>query len=187
MPAGPIVRIAPGEVHIHDVDFYEILYSTRSKYSKLPAWRWRFGLWHSTFDTVDHDHHHIRRQPLASFFSQLKVQDFSPQLQRMTDRMVDTLLREYKGTGRVVSLTWAWSAVAMDAVTYYTFARNYDATGYPGFEAPFMISMNNLISSLHTMENFPWLLFLLKALPNWLAEVLSPDMKSVFDWHKVSI
>ncbi|KAJ6164164.1 cytochrome P450 [Penicillium chermesinum] len=144
---GPIIRINPWEVHISDPDFYNQLYTATAKYKKPEDWRFRFGLENSTFDTIDHDHHHRRRGPLGTFFARSKILEFSAYIQQQTDRMVNRLQDEYRG--QVVCLNEAWGALTMDIITFYAFGLSYNFLDYPDFKAPFTTAIQHLARSLH--------------------------------------
>lgn len=51
---GPIVRINPWEVHIADPDFADVMLAGNSQFDKKIEWKARFGIPHSTFDTIEH-------------------------------------------------------------------------------------------------------------------------------------
>ena len=69
---GPIIRIIPWEVHISDPEFYDALYSTKSHFNEIEAWKHHFGFPLSIFDTIQHDHHHRRRGALNLVFHDRK-------------------------------------------------------------------------------------------------------------------
>ncbi|MCJ1396150.1 hypothetical protein MMC18_009039 [Xylographa bjoerkii] len=183
---GPIIRINPWEIHIANPEFHEILYSTKSRYNKIEALKYRFGLPLSSFDTIDHDHHHRRRGAIALHFSRQKVIDFSPYIQSLADKLSKRLTVEYGGTLKVVNLNEAYAAFVSDAITYYTFAFSYNFLDYPDFVTPFTTSIRKLALSLHMAGHFPWLLKLLQTLPDTALATLNPMMKPVFDFHNVS-
>lgn len=51
---GPIVRISPWEVHIADPEFLSVILDNKSQFDKKIEWKYRFGIPHSTFDTIEH-------------------------------------------------------------------------------------------------------------------------------------
>ncbi|KAF2259791.1 cytochrome protein [Lojkania enalia] len=180
---GPIIRITPWEVHIRDAEFYDELYSAKSRFSKMPHLMHRFNIPLSTFDVVEHDHHHRRRAIVAPFFTRQKVIDFSPYVTTRIEKLCKILETQYKGTGKVVILNEAWGALVTDALTWYTSALSYDFLDYPGFQAPFTTAIRNLAYSIPVSTHFPWFVAIMKALPESLIAVLDPQMKAVFDFH----
>ena len=184
--SGPIVRINPWEVHIADPDFYEILYSTKSRYDKIAALKYRFGIPLSSFDTIGHNHHHQRRSAIGPYFARQKVNDFSPYIQTLALKLCDKLNREYGGKNRVVNLNEAYAAFVSDAITWYTFAFSYDFLDFPDFVTPFTTSIRKLAMSLHVAGHFPWLLKLLQSVPDSVVGLLNPMMVPVFQFQRVS-
>ncbi|KAL3424016.1 cytochrome P450 [Phlyctema vagabunda] len=180
---GPIIRVNPWEVHISDPEFYEVLYSTKSKHDKLERLKYRFGLPLSTFDAIHHNYHHRRRAAVGPYFSRQKVVDFSPYIQTCADKLCSRLLSEYRGSSRVVNINEAWAAFVSDPITFYTFAFSYDFLNFPDFITPFTTSIRKLAQSLHLAGHFPWILTVLQAIPESLLAVLNPDMIPVFQFH----
>ncbi|KAK1485983.1 cytochrome P450 [Colletotrichum tamarilloi] len=111
---GPIVRITPWEVHIADPDFYEVLFNNKTRYSKIEKLRYRFGLHLSSFDTIDHAHHHLRRSAISPFFAKQKVAGFSSQMQSMADKMVDRLATGYSEKVKPVNMNEAYAAFILN-------------------------------------------------------------------------
>ncbi|KAI3541420.1 cytochrome P450 [Colletotrichum filicis] len=180
---GPIVRITPWEVHIADPDFYEVLFNNKTRYSKIEKLRYRFGLHLSSFDTIDHAHHHLRRSAISPFFAKQKVAGFSSQMQSMADKMVDRLATEYSDKVKPVNMNEAYAAFVSDAINYYTFAISYNFIDYPDFVTPFTTSIRKLAMSLHMAGHFPWLLTMLQTLPESVTQILNPLMVPVFRFH----
>lgn len=48
------MRINPWEVHIADPDFADVMLAGNSQFDKKIEWKARFGIPHSTFDTIEH-------------------------------------------------------------------------------------------------------------------------------------
>ncbi|KAI9642742.1 hypothetical protein NHQ30_008473 [Ciborinia camelliae] len=180
---GPIVRITPWEVHIHDPEFYDVLFNAKSHFDKIESLRFRFGLPLSSFDTIQHNHHRMRRDAIAPYFSRQKVNNFAPEIQRLATKLCDRLTSEYANTSRVINLNEAYAAFVSDAITYYTFAFSYDFLDFPDFITPFTTSIRKLAMSLHTAGHFPWILTLLQSVPDNIVGLLNPMMKPVFEFH----
>ncbi|KAJ6443714.1 Polyketide synthase [Purpureocillium lavendulum] len=180
---GPIVRITPWEVHIADPEYYEVLFNGKTRYSKIEELRYRFGLHLSSFDTIDHAHHHLRRSAVSPFFARQKVIDFSPRIQEMADRMVARLATEFGGRVKAVNMNEAYAAFVSDAINYYTFAISYNFLDYPEFVTPFTTSIRKLAMSLHTAGHFPWILTIMQAVPESVVQLLNPLMVPVFQFH----
>ncbi|KAH8749227.1 cytochrome P450 [Diaporthe sp. PMI_573] len=182
---GPIIRINPWEVHIADPEFYDVLYSSKSRHSKPEAWRYRFGLPLSTFDVIHHDQHRYRRQAIAPPFSRKRVLEYEPSIQKYVNRMCDRILGDYRGTQRPVCLDEAYAALTSDVINDHSFGISYDFLEYPDFRTPFTTSIRKLAMSLHVSGHFPWFLSLMQSLPESVLAIINPDMKPVFEFHGV--
>ncbi|OTB08285.1 hypothetical protein M426DRAFT_264912 [Hypoxylon sp. CI-4A] len=180
---GPVVRISPWEVHIADPDFVDTFYANTSKFDKKIEWKYRFGLPHSTFDTIEHHHHRARRSAVAPFFSKQKIGGITDYIASKCQRLCDRLESEYKQYDRPVTLNKCLTAFTFDIITYYAFARSFDYVERPNFDAPFSDAAKELATTLHTMGHFPWLLSILQSLPRSLSKAINPTMGHVFTFH----
>ncbi|KAI1361347.1 cytochrome P450 [Xylaria arbuscula] len=180
---GPIVRISPWEVHIADPDFVDTLFSSNSQYEKKREWKYRFGIPHSTFDTIEHHHHRLRRSAIAPFFAKQKIAGITDYISSKAQRLCDRLEAEYKTAGRPANLSEGLTALTFDIITYYIFARSFEYIERPNFEAPFTNAAKKLATTLHTMGHFPWLLTILQSLPNSVALAMNPTVGAVVEFH----
>ncbi|OQE43133.1 hypothetical protein PENCOP_c003G00741 [Penicillium coprophilum] len=155
---GPLIRINPWEVHIADAEFYQTLYSNKSRYSKPKAWKYRFELPLSTFDVIEHDHHRRRHQAVSPFFSRQRVFEYLPYVQERVDQMCKRLETGYPGKYLPVSLDDAYAALTSDVINYYSFGPS-------------------------SLWSPPIFLALIQSLPPSVVAILNPDMKPVFDFH----
>ena len=184
--AGPIIRINPTELHISDPDFHDVVYSSSAQYDKLKAWRDRLGSPSALLSTVEHDVHHHRRLALNPYFSKRQINDFAPYIQERAIQFCERLLREYKGTSKVLAINDAWAALATDVIMYYGFAWSYDCLSCPDFIAPFTKSVKQIALSIHTSEHFPLFLKFLQSVPDSVVGIINPGMRPVFRFQNVS-
>ncbi|KAL8728916.1 MAG: hypothetical protein Q9166_005083 [cf. Caloplaca sp. 2 TL-2023] len=180
---GPIVRINPWEVHFADPDFYDVLYSSKSRYSKIDHLKYRFGTPTASFDTTEHGHHAKRRGAMNPFFSRQRILNYSSYAASRVERLCKRLETEYKGTSKVLCFNDAWASLTTDVINYYSFAISYDFQDYPDFVAPFTKSIKLLAQSLHLVGHFPWILSLLQSLPESVVGILNPAMVPVFQFQ----
>lgn len=115
--SGPIVRINPDELSIHDPAFYNDIYVTESRRRTEHYDVFIKGI---DFDashllTQDHDLHKRRRKPLEPFFSRMGIQRLQPMLAEISLKM-ETRLRELAGTRKVIRLDHLFSAFSGDII-----------------------------------------------------------------------
>ena len=183
---GPIIRINPTELHVSDPNFHDVVYSSSAPYEKVKAWRDRFGLPFAVISTVEHDLHHNRRVALNPYFSKRQINDFTPYIQERALQLCERLLREYKGSSKVVTVNDAWATFATDIIMYYGFAWSYDFLSYPDFIAPFTNSIKELVLTTHVAGHFPMFLRFLQSVPDSVVGIINPAMQPVFKFQNVS-
>lgn len=86
---GPIIRISPEEVHILDPDFYDEIYAGPSR--KRDKWSFfcnAHGVPQSSFATVKHETHRMRRAALNPFFSKQKVRSLQPRIENVVNNLL---------------------------------------------------------------------------------------------------
>ena len=124
---------------------------------------------------------------LNPYFSKRQINDFSPHIQQCAEKLCNRLLREYKGTSKVVTLNDAWAVYATDIILFYSFAWSYDFLDYPDFIAPFTTSIKELANFVHIAGHFPWFLTLLQSLPDSALGIINPAIIPVFQFQNVSL
>lgn len=131
---GPIIRVNPDELSIHDPSFYNEVYVTRNirctnNYDHLlkginfagkvqPKPKWDTisdGRSDSHFLTADHDLHRKRRKPLEPFFSRAGVTNLQPMLSELARRM-ETRIQEFKDQHLPIRLDHVFTAFTGDAI-----------------------------------------------------------------------
>ncbi|MCJ1423011.1 hypothetical protein MMC29_000892 [Sticta canariensis] len=180
---GPIIRINPWEIHISDPEFYDVVYSSNTRFEKIERFKYRFGGPTGVQATVEHDIHHRRRVALNPYFSKRQIVDFSGQIQTCAERLCQRLANEYRGTSRVVTLNNVWAAFSTDIIILYAFAFSYDFIEYPDFVAPFTTSLIEMTKFTHFAGHFPWLLTFLQSVPDAVLGVVNPAMRPVFQFQ----
>ncbi|KAK8079184.1 hypothetical protein PG994_002991 [Apiospora phragmitis] len=108
---GPILRINPAHLHIHDPDFLDGIYSSGNRHKRnRDAWFYRSErdgpLGWSLFQTVEHDVHRLRRAALSPFFSKRNIHALEGLVLGKIDELVARLAAAHR-TGEVVPLLHA--------------------------------------------------------------------------------
>lgn len=113
---GPIIRINPYEIHVYTPEFYEELYSNKGK--RRHKWYWAtkaFAADESTFATVLHEPHRIRRAALNAFFSKGQVRQLQPMIQSTVNKLLERF-KTFQETGNVMRLDVAFAAYSAGKV-----------------------------------------------------------------------
>ncbi|KAF2757488.1 trichodiene oxygenase [Pseudovirgaria hyperparasitica] len=129
---GPIVRISPYEIHIHDPAFYEKLYRQDGRWNKY-GWAWdALNGPGATIHTVDHDLHRRRRVPVNPYFSKASVARKHGMIQGHVKELLDRL-DESAAAGSTVNIGGALTALAYDVATDFVLGKSYGLLQHPTF------------------------------------------------------
>ncbi|KAK3302990.1 cytochrome P450 [Chaetomium strumarium] len=181
---GPIVRIAPNEVHIQDPTFYDVLFSQSRHCDKRKDFAHRFNNEMSGFATPEHDIHRMRRAAINPFFSKRKIAQYAPHIQRHMDRLVNRVKSEFVGNDSILNLSDMWSAFTADVVVGYIFEKPYDFILSPDFRAAFTDATMALMKPVHWITFFPWPFKLAKMLPGRLVRSISSTLGAVIEYQE---
>jgi hypothetical protein len=181
---GPVVRIAPNEVHLSDPSNYDKIYSIGGKFYKDGVFYRGTGDEHSAFACVSNEDHRRRRAPMESFFSRRAVLELEGVVRDKVGK-VCRLVEERTGQGKVVDLYAAFRAVSMDVITEYAFDSCWDQLDQPDLGRWFSEMGRNIGVSFWIFQQFPFLLKLMKALPASVTRRLGPAMSDMLDCQEV--
>ncbi|KAI0503427.1 cytochrome P450 [Xylaria bambusicola] len=166
---GPIIRVNPEELFIHDPAFYNELYVTEStrRTNHYDSFAQGIGFDGCHLLTVDHDLHRARRKPLEPYFSRMGVSRLQSMLAEVALHL-ETRLREYTGSGKVIRLDHAFTAYTGDII-----GRMCLDTDDPGdrflsredFSADWSWIMQMIVRSVPLFSGFPWIIRLLNPIP----------------------
>ncbi|KAI0532735.1 cytochrome P450 [Xylaria digitata] len=114
---GPVIRVNPEELFIHDPEFYNDLYVAEStrRTNHYDNFAQGIGFDGCHLLTVEHDLHRARRKPLEPYFSRMGISRLQPMLAEVALHL-ETRLREYAGTGKIVRLDHAFTAYTGDII-----------------------------------------------------------------------
>ncbi|KUI53796.1 Trichodiene oxygenase [Cytospora mali] len=121
---GPIVRINPLHIHIHDPDFLDPIYAPPGRQKRhTDPWfsiATESGMmgW-SLLQTTDHQLHQVRRAAISRFFSKSAVRQLEGLIMEKVDRLLDRLATMYRTGKPEVNLTHAMAALTMDVISSY--------------------------------------------------------------------
>jgi cytochrome P450 len=183
---GPIIRISPHELHIDDPEFYDELYVGASvrKTDKYARSAHAFGGPNASFGTVQHNQHRVRRGVLNPFFSKRSVVELSPIIQSKISHLLDRL-RILKGAGEPVDLVLAYTALTVDIITEYAFARSMDNLDRLDWGRSWHKLVRDSSRLFHTGKQFPRLIRALFSLPDSVAQAMNPDLALFGVLHKM--
>ncbi|ODM21992.1 hypothetical protein SI65_02836 [Aspergillus cristatus] len=181
---GPVVRINPHELHVHEFDFYNQLYTAGGRTRHKWYWASRaFGADSSTFATERHEDHRMRRSALNPSFSTAQVRKLEPLIQGRVDSVMRRV-RQFKEDGSVLPLDVMFGAFSADVITEYAFRRPGRKVEAPDFDDDFHTACINGGKQLFLTRQFPWLLKVVRTIPPHMTLKFNPSMSSFFAMHK---
>lgn len=90
------MRINPEELHFNDIAFVDEIYAARGRKRDKQKHFLNFvagPITMSSFATLDHDHHRLRRSALNKFFSRGQIAKLESLVQDMVKRLCDKMIR----------------------------------------------------------------------------------------------
>lgn len=159
---GPVVRIGPDELHIFDIDSYNEIFKSGTKFNvdvyihQNPIFRG------SLLGVPKVQDAKPRRDAYLPYFSKQSVRKLEPLLQNITDRLFANLDRHMEG-GRTIDLTRAFRCFTLEVVAQYCFAARVDAVSTPNFRHPMIQAFLQLPKAHRPKQYFPKLYSLIEA------------------------
>lgn len=172
---GPIVRISPWELHVDDPNFYEVLYSRDSPRNKYKFYANMFGNERATIAVLDHAHHRLLRSNMNPYFSMARVRQLEPEIQTLANKLCDRL-GSFRGTGVPINMQHAFSCFATDIISDYTMGTGFHFLDTPDFSPSWSETLSGIAKSSAFFKPFPWLLVIMKSLPDEFVAWLNPGM-----------
>ncbi|KAF5361514.1 hypothetical protein D9758_006134 [Tetrapyrgos nigripes] len=177
---GPVVRVAPNELHFSNPRAYGDIYSATSKCTKDPNLYDSFPQVDSIFPQTDPREVSARRPLIAPFFSKQAVQtQVEGTIKSIVDQLINQLTRNHGPNQTPANLYRALRSTTFDIITTYCFAESVDAVHYPGFHHNILYGMDFTIFYIPLAKHFRVVKFIVRNMPEWLAPVLNPSLKSV--------
>ncbi|KAK0720967.1 cytochrome P450 [Lasiosphaeris hirsuta] len=176
---GPVVRIAPNEIHLADPDNYDKIYSVGSAYYKDPVFYEVLNV-PATFTAISNEEHRRRRAPLNHFFSRRAVLELEDIVQEKA-RKLCRRVRDALAAGKPADLRSGLRAVSIDVLTEYAFADCWDHLGKPDFNEWFSEAVRDTGVMWWTFQQFTFLIKPMAFMPEDFARKMSPAMNGWMD------
>ncbi|KAK8139345.1 Cytochrome p450 [Apiospora sp. TS-2023a] len=187
---GPIVRINPHELHVRDPDFYDTLYCGPSSGQRRDKWAWSVHMFDNSasgFGTVPHDLHRLRRGALNPFFSKQAIaQHVEPQIRSLLAQMCARFesMKQGTGSGEVLDVMRPYAALTTDVITRYAFDTSYGCVEDPVWRYEWPRAMVEGTKSCHLNKQFPWVVPLMRAVPEGIVGIVSPAVLQLINFQK---
>ncbi|KAF2009051.1 cytochrome P450, partial [Aaosphaeria arxii CBS 175.79] len=170
---GPVVRIAPNELHISDPDVYLEMTKVGSQFTKDPSFYSLILFPGTSVAESDPHKHRIRRQVLSPAFSPSRVQELSSDVKEKVDELLQRF-NQFADPTKPINISAALKAFTMDVVSSIVLGNPLGCINEPDFRNRFMEDLEATCDMGWTPTTFPNLTKFSLALPDWLSERLLP-------------
>jgi hypothetical protein len=174
---GPIVRVTPDEISLSDPANYDQIYFIGSKYPKSKFYNC-FGAGYSTFSSLSHSLHRVRRNKLNPFFSRKMVLELESVVQSKAAKLC-SVAEEKFGKGESLDAMHAFRAVSIDVITDYAFGDCYDLLGREDGGKSFFEMIQKRGAAIWWFVQWPAIRDFVMGLPRWVVG-LSPPIAWTF-------
>ncbi|KAI1765520.1 cytochrome P450 [Hypoxylon sp. FL1150] len=181
---GPIVRIAPDELHIDDPNYWSEVYcnsTTAKPIDKQAKLRYRFGVPDAVFSTPLAEQHRRRRQAMAPFFSKQRLRKLNDRVNGLMESVSHRLSTEYAGTGLVLNVADMFSCMTVDIVTDLAFNRSTNCSAAPDFNAPLLGATASTLWASHWNAHFRIVRQVMDSLPDRLLGNVLPLFRPILE------
>lgn len=181
---GPIVRIGPDELHINESSFYHTLYPPGYKFPKYPGHYKLSAQTEAGLGLMDSQVHKVRRSVLGPLFSTQSVRKLDPMIRKYIDLVVSRVGETDNQTGFEIGKLF--HCLAVDVISEYAYSEGFETLKHGDLDAPFFVSMRNLVRLAWFFNWFYLLQDVMQAMPYSLVKKIMPsDTLGVIDIQKV--
>jgi cytochrome P450 len=182
---GPIVRIRPDVLHMNDPEYIDpILGAPGKRRDKYKVQLNGAGAPLAAFGTEHHELHRRRRAPLNPFFSKQSIRRLEPVLHRCLEKILGRLARNAE-SGEPMKMNMLFNATTSDIISDYCFGESYNNLDKEDLNEPYFLEEHDSRLVFHFATFNPWLLPVVKTLPQKVAVFFIPGLKMFLEGMKV--
>ncbi|KAJ0418717.1 cytochrome P450, partial [Aspergillus carlsbadensis] len=180
---GPVVRIAPDELHLLDADLWETVFTKAGRVDKYDWMSNRFGNDTSVLTTAADSVHRIRRGALNPLFSRQRVLGLQDVIRKKLGIFINRL-ENAKTVQAPVQIDRGYGAFSEDIIMQHCFGHDYDSLNKPGWTPILHDSFVGVSKMASTALHFPLLPKVMDALPEAWMKKLNPLYGLIFRMQK---
>ncbi|KAF8075198.1 cytochrome P450 [Lyophyllum atratum] len=177
---GPVVRVAPNELHFSDPRAYSEIYGMGTKFAKQRHLYSCFATDLSVFALTDLHEATQRRTLIGPFFSRKAILNLEHVVQTQVDNLVSQLL-EYEPAKEAANLDFAFRATSLDVITAYCFGLEGNLTASKYFQNDVLLAMDATLPMIWIFKYFPHIKHFLLSVPEWTAAYLKPGTTGILE------
>lgn len=123
---------------------------------------------HSSFETITHDEHRLRRGALNPFFSKRSIVSIQDIIVDKIEKLC-TLFRTHQGSTEPLNLRVAYSALTLDIISDYCFGASWNCLENDALANEWHHTLFDIFEKANLIMHFPWLLKAINLLPDSIA------------------
>ncbi|KAL0577501.1 hypothetical protein V5O48_004487 [Marasmius crinis-equi] len=177
---GPIVRVAPNELHFSDPDAFEEI-------NIVQKCRKDQQFYELTADAVvavsDPKEAAKRRTRLGPYFSRRAVLKLEHLVQKNVGKLVERLAF-HSQLRAPADIYFAFRSTTIDIITSYLFSQEFKALDYPKFQHPALYGMDEALRGAYTLKYIPYSQWAITKLPEKVLRALIPATGPQLDQTK---
>ncbi|KAL3477617.1 cytochrome P450 [Aspergillus californicus] len=176
---GPIVRIAPDELHILDADTWETVFTKAGRVDKYDWMSSRFGNDTSVLTTAPDSLHRVRRGALNPFFSRQRILGVQDIIRKKLDVLISRV-EGYRAIKAPIPIHRGYMAFSEDVIMRYCFGHDYDSLRKQDWAPILHDPFAAVTITGNTALQFPLVPKVMNALPQAWIEKLEPLYALIF-------
>ncbi|CAI6335377.1 unnamed protein product [Periconia digitata] len=170
---GPVVRIAPNELHINDTDVFQEITKIGSPFTKDPGFYNFITFPGTSIGETDASRSRIQRQVLTPAFSPSRASELATSVKDKVDRLLERFV-ESSNRSEPVNLSMAVKAFTMDVISEIVLGKELGFMMDPGYRNQFIEYLHFTFDMGWTATAFPNMTIFSLSLPDWLSTALFP-------------
>ncbi|KAM7216738.1 Cytochrome P450 monooxygenase sdnH [Rhypophila decipiens] len=170
---GPIVRVAPHEIHVNDAEFFHTVFATEAKHRTNIIPPRGLGQEDSIGSTRSHDMHQLRRKPLDKFMGQRNIVRQQAMIHEEI-RVLDQAMVVLKGNGKPLRLDCVFTSFTGDIVGRLACGETPALLQGKDFSPEWYDMIRGAARIIPVLRHFPQVGEITQKMPNWLVQTLVP-------------
>ncbi|MCJ1354666.1 MAG: hypothetical protein MMC33_004655 [Icmadophila ericetorum] len=187
---GPIVRIFPNELHIRDMEAFNEVYKSGTKFDKNAEWYSNPFFEGSHITIPDLKTAKQRKDMFQPYFSKAAIQRVEPLLKESTESFLKAL-RKATSEARMVDLTFGFRCLTADIIMDYCYQKPFGALAAPDFRFPLIVALDKYSQAgqwdKYFLHIFRVIAAVLNSIPPEIAKMILPPMSSIQWMQKANI
>jgi cytochrome P450 len=184
---GPIVRIAPNQIHINDPEYIDQVFAGPGKTREKGQMTINgLGTSPTAIATKEHNLHKSRRAALNPFFSKQNIRRLEPTIVQVLDQMLQQLDQSLR-TKSPVNVGLLYRATSYDIISEYAFGHGLVSFSRQDLNEPYFQAHRRMVLTWHIISCFPFISVILRTVPLYITTVLLPIFKTFVELIEVGL